>query len=116
MPDSTPPDDQSEAAAAAFARVLAAEQRAEEAVSDCMARAASRLADVRAHQCTLNDSTDRRIEIWRTRLNDAAARQLAELDRQCAVRLEAPELLDAARQAQIARAVARLADELVSKA
>jgi vacuolar-type H+-ATPase subunit H len=113
MSDEMPPDSKGEAAAAAFARVLEAEQAAEEAVFKCQEEAGRRLAEARAGERRLTESAAARVLVWRTRLNQAAAAQIAELD-QLAARVAAPVALDAAAQERVARAVARLADELIA--
>lgn len=114
MPAKMPSDFHEEAAAAAFAEVLAAEHQAEEAVAACQAQAAQSLAAAHAHQRELSASTERRISAWQKRLHSRAARLIAELERQQAAKLAIDEP-DEATQARISCAVAALASELVSE-
>lgn len=114
MPTKMPSDFHGEAAAAAFAEVLAAERQAEEAVAACQVQAAQSLAAAHAHQRELSASTERRISAWQKRLHARAARLIAELERQQAAKLAIDEP-DEATRARISCAVAALASELVSK-
>lgn len=114
MPAKMPSDFHGEAAAAAFAQVLAAERQAEEGVAACQAQASGILAAAHARQRELNASTERRIGAWQKRLHARAARLIAELERQQAATLAIDEP-DEATRARIPGAVAALASELVGK-
>lgn len=113
MSDKKPPEDKGEAAAAAFARVLNAERAVEEAVSLCRKEADRRLAEACVSERCLAERTEARILLWRARLKEAAAAQIAELDRQ-ATQLTAPVVPDAAAQERVAHAATRVADELLA--
>lgn len=115
MPSSTSPDYLGEAAAAAFAQVLEAERLAEASVVACQAQADDCLAEARAGQRALSEATDARVDAWKARINDAAARRIAEFECQHAPGGEVPRRIDDALQERIVRAVARLADELVGE-
>lgn len=114
MPAKMPSDFHGEAAAAAFAQVLAAERQAEEAVAACQEQAAQRLAAAEAQQRELSASTEQRISAWQTRLHAKATRLIAELEQQQAAKLAIDEP-DEATLARISGAVAALASELVGK-
>jgi|GEM_PF-2583219 len=114
MPAKMPSDFYGEAAAAAFAQVLAAERQAEEAVAACQVQAAEKIAAAHAHQRELSASTERRISAWQKRLHSRAARLIAELEPQQTAEL-AIDQPDEAALARISCAVAALATELVSK-
>lgn len=113
MPEQEPPGRTGEAAAAAFARVLEAERTAEAAVAACVDEAARRRAQAQAEGEALSADIESRLVAWRRRRALAVAREIAECDRQAAL-LAAPCPPDAAQEAAIARAAARLADELIS--
>ncbi len=114
MPAKMPSDFHGEAAAAAFAQVLAAQRQAEEAVAACQVQAAERVAAAHAQQRELSASTERRIGAWQKRLHARAARLIAELERQQSAKLAIDEP-DEATLVRISSAVAALASELVGK-
>jgi hypothetical protein len=113
MSDKKPPEGKGEAAATAFAHVLDAERAAEAAVELCRKEADRRLAEACATERCLAERVEARVLLWRARLKEAAAGQVAELDRQ-ATQLTAPLVPDAAAQERAARAAARVADQLLA--
>lgn len=112
MPDRASSEYRGEAAAAAFTRVLEAERQAEAGVDECRRRAADQLAAAREHHGALQADVERRLAAWRVRLGGKADAGVAALDAEAA-RCAAATELDAATRERIARAVARLADELI---
>lgn len=112
MPDKASSEYRGEAAAAAFDRVLEAERTAEAAVAACRQQAADLLAAAREHRRALDGDVEARIAAWRLRLARQADAGVAALERE-AVGWTEPAALDAASGERIARAVARLADELI---
>jgi hypothetical protein len=113
MSNKKPPEGKGEVAAAAFAHVLDAERAVEEAVALCRKEADRRLAEADANERCLTERVEARILLWRARLKEAAAGQIAELDRQAA-QLAAPPALDAAAQERISLAARRVADQLLA--
>ncbi|TRZ94043.1 MAG: hypothetical protein D4R84_09530 [Rhodocyclaceae bacterium] len=78
----------------------------------CRRQAADLLAAALENRRALSDDVERRLAVWCVRLAHKADAGVAELDREAA-RWAEPAELDATTKDRIARAVERLADELI---
>lgn len=95
----------------AINRVLQAEQRAQEHVTQCETQAAALLVAARERALRLAERTDRRITSLRTRCEQRIATQLAALHGQADATRQQPAGDDASR-APLTDSVARLAARL----
>ena len=109
------PDDDPAAIDAAIARVLDAESRARDRLAADMRACEAIVDDARQRARAIGERAEARSRKARAAFEAAIARDIARIDAEVATHGSAYSL-DAADRAHVARAVARLADDLAGRA